>query len=335
MRSALVRAAAVAAAAVATIAMSPGMASADPPSGTTPARADIVGVGSDTTQNVLNSYATLYNRTHSPKLYSFDATGSSTITPAAGCSSITRPNGSGAGLSALLADTTGCIDFARTSRTPKADGSEKSLAFIAFAKDGVSAAVALTNNAGSNITTAQLKSIYTCTATRWNQVGGKNSSTIKPILPQTSSGTRTFFLATIGVTDAQVGRCVTQGVQENDQDVIAGDPNKIAPFSVASYSLIKNTGQTRKIALLNVDGTKPAVIVRQDNKDITTLNSAYTSKYTRTVYNAVKRVNGVVPANLKAVFGRDGFICTNADAKKQTTFQGFRPDCTGTLQPTG
>ncbi len=335
MRSLLVRAGAVTAAAVAALAFSPAMASADPPSGTTPARTDIVGVGSDTTEKVLNAYSALYNKAHSPKLYSFDATGPSRITPAAGCAAITRPNGSGAGLAALLADRTGCIDFARSSRTPKADGSEKSLAFIAFAKDGVAPAVALTTNAGSNITSAQLRSIYTCTARTWNQVGGKNGSTIKPLLPQTASGTRAFFLSAIGITEAQVGSCVIQGSQENNQTAIAGDPNKIAPFSVARYSLIKNTGQTRQISLSNVDGTKAAALFTQDGKQITSLSGSYTTRFTRTVFNAVKRVNGSVPDNLRAVFGSAGYICTNADAKKTTTFQGFRPDCTGSLQTSG
>lgn len=335
MRATLVRAGAFAAAAVATLAMSPGLASADPPAGVTPAKADIVGVGSDTTQNIANAYSTLYNRTRTPKLYSFNATGTRTIRPAAGCAVITRPDGSGAGLSALLADTTGCIDFARSSRKPKADGTEKSLAFLAFARDGVTVAVATTTNAGANVTTAQLKAIFTCHATRWNQVGGKNSSTIKPILPQVKSGTRAFFLTTIGITDAEVGRCVVQGSQENDQNVLAGDPNKIAPFSVARYSLIVNTRQVRKVSLLKVDGTRPTTVVVQDRRNVTTLNGTYSAKYTRPVFNAVKRVNRVVPARLNAIFGAKGLICTNAEAKKIAVFQGFRPDCSGSLQTTG
>ena len=177
--------------------------------------------------------------------------------------------------------------------------------------------------------------IYTCTSRTWNRVGGSSTATIKPLLPQSASGTRAFFLSAIGVTEAQVGSCVIQGSTENDQTAIAGDANKIDPFSVGAYSLIKNTGQTKQIKLTNVDGTGPAEVVTQDGKQITTLKASYSKQYTRSVFNVVKRVNGSVPNRLRAVFGSAGYICTNADARKTTTFQGFRPDCTGSLQTSG
>ena len=48
----------------------------------------------------------------------------------------------------------------------------------------------------------QLKSIYTCTATTWTSVGGTSADTIIPIIPQLGSGTRSTFLADIGLTTA-------------------------------------------------------------------------------------------------------------------------------------
>src|SRR5690242_4864016 len=112
-----------------------GQAFADPPSGVTPASTDIVGVGSDATQYVTDAIATAYDKAHAtgPKLYSWDAVGSPTIVTKSGAAPITRPAGGSAGVAALLADTTGAIDFARTTSPKKTDGSQNSLTFYAFA----------------------------------------------------------------------------------------------------------------------------------------------------------------------------------------------------------
>ena len=87
---------------------------ADPPSGTNPTVNDIVGVGSDTTQDVVNALSVAYNAqaaAGAPQVYSWDAFGANlpagNITTKAGCTSMPRPNGSGAGIGALKNDTTG------------------------------------------------------------------------------------------------------------------------------------------------------------------------------------------------------------------------------------
>ena len=64
------------------LAVAPAMA--DPINGkgkpVTPAATDVVGVGSDTIQNVLNQFSVSYNASHKtgPRLYSWDATNPST-----------------------------------------------------------------------------------------------------------------------------------------------------------------------------------------------------------------------------------------------------------------
>src|ERR1700722_10688603 len=82
----------------------------EPPKGVTPAAYDIVGVGSNTTQYVMDAFSVAYNKTvkthnvNNPKFYSYDAVpaganpaGTYSIKPKAGCKAITRPNGSGPG----------------------------------------------------------------------------------------------------------------------------------------------------------------------------------------------------------------------------------------------
>ncbi|MFF0472428.1 hypothetical protein [Streptomyces sp. NPDC004284] len=235
----------------------------------------LAGVGSDTTQDVVNGLGNVVvNALGQKVIASWDATGTATIkTKATGCV-INRPNGSSAGIDALrnAVDTnSGCLDFARSSRGP-ADTSTTDLTWIPFAKDAVSWVKRSDSALPSDLTAAQLKAIYECTTTSLNGVA------LTPILPQSNSGTRAFFLASIGVTAP--GACVQQGVQENDGTVLdsAGD---IAPYSVAQYTAQEKAVVTdrRGAAVLGSVGT---VAPRNTDK---TLNLAF--PFTRDVYNVV------------------------------------------------
>jgi ABC-type phosphate transport system substrate-binding protein len=257
--------AATAAAAITALVAAPALA--DPPAGKTPRPTDVVGVGSDTIQNVMDQLSVAYNATHaSGKLYSFDAlnptTGAmgDTIQLKSGSStcSIPRPDGSSAGISQLTTGngtTTGgqpCINFARSSRG-RGSTDPNTISFIALAGDAVTVATQPGSHAPANlITTSVLTNIYNCTVTKWNQIPGNSggaSSTIVPMLPQNGSGTRSFFLGAIGVTTP--GSCVStsdtaQGsghlndntLQENEGVAPSLNTNKanvIFPFSVAKY----------------------------------------------------------------------------------------------------
>lgn len=242
------------AAAAATVTMVAGPALADPNPGTVPKPANIVGVGSDTIQNVLDQFSHDYNASHSAnKLYSWDAVNPTTgavgdpIVTKSGCSAIPRPNGSSAGIAALTtenASTSGhpCMDFARSSRDrsptdpPYAAGG---IAFVDLAGDAVTWAHNSTSNAPGNLTTAQLVKIYECTDTNWDQVGGTNAP-IKAFLPQAGSGTRAFFLTALGggITPITPGPCVSSPttLEENEgvNPLLAG-PDTIFPYSIGKW----------------------------------------------------------------------------------------------------
>ncbi|MFI9270123.1 PstS family phosphate ABC transporter substrate-binding protein [Kitasatospora sp. NPDC052896] len=313
---------------LATIAV--GQASADP--AVTPAAQDIVGVGSDTTQAVLNQFSTDYNAyltgtgdTTSPRLYSWDATGTSPITTKTGATSIARPNGSGAGISALNSTTDSTVDFARASRGPQTGDLSTDL-FVAFAKDGVSWAGNTGGNAPANLTTADLNGIYTCSITNWSQITdvpgytGPNA-TIDAYLPQINSGTRAFFLSAIGGgTAVTPGSCVeAYNPEENEgTDAVFNDPNAITPYSAAHYIGQVYGGHTTStdapgyLDLRSVDGINP---ITSSN----TLNPSYTSTaYGRTVYNVVRNAEwtgtDAHAAALKAIFGTTGWICKSGAA---------------------
>ena len=273
-----------------------------------PSKTDIVGVGSDTTQGVLNALATGYNsKSPAPtvKLASWDATPKGgAYTPATGCAASTRPDGSGAGITALKADTTGCIDFARSSRPNSA--TEDNLVFVPFAKDVLTYAFDYpSTNAIKNLTKTELASIYTCSKLTWSSVrAGASSAAIKPRLPQTGSGSRSVFLTAIGVTEAQItsaktkpGCLLVDTVQENDPAVVNNDANVIVSFAKSRFTVLGGTTGT--------------------SIDLSSQNSGFTGGFNvpRPLFNVFKEVASTpnkLPTQFNAIFGSAGYICSTA-----------------------
>jgi ABC-type phosphate transport system substrate-binding protein len=361
----MVAVAAVAATATA-LAVAPAMA--DPVNGhgkaVTPKVFDIVGVGSNTTEYLIDQLSVDYNAAHSKKhnathpwIYSWDAVPpgnptdqTSTIRTKAGCPKIARPLGSGAGVTTLFDNTkTGghfCVDFARSS-SYRSSGQPTfgpgGSAFVVLAKDAVTWATNSSTNAPANLTTADLKGIYgTCTITNWKQVGGKNSK-IDPILPQTTSGTRKFFLTQIGGgTAITPGPCVNTKLPEENEGtdpVFKNNKNIIVPFSVGSYiSQVFHSAACKKkpksgqnefgcdavghLVLRDLNGKAPT----SGKGTRTTINSHFTSVFVRTLYDVVRydaATSDHVPPLLDAIFGRHGYFCS-ATGKKVIAAYGFK-----------
>jgi len=324
----------VAAASATTIVMG-GVAYADPPRGVTPRANDVVGVGSDTTQFVVDAFAKAYN-TQKPapanKLYSFDAVKPNTSPPVAGdpiktkagCATIARPNGSSAGIAALqasLAAGNGCIDFARSSRPASSTGTENNLVFVPFARDGVTWAAVPSNHTPKTLTPAQLASIYTCSVTNWHQINSSlPSNPIHPFLPQTGSGTRSFFESAIGIQDTSVGSCVNQSVEENNGKALAGDLNALVPYSIARWIAQTPKAQGGRgaepdirggVTLRKINGSAPTV--KNAKTGQITLRAAFVPTFLRLVYNVLgKTSSGTFAAKYLRIFGtaaQHGFIC--------------------------
>ncbi|MEZ0064047.1 hypothetical protein ABIA32_000025 [Streptacidiphilus sp. MAP12-20] len=219
----------------------------------------LVGVGSDTTQDVMNalSGATVNGQSYTgsavaadgKSLASYDAvepgTGStkSTIQTRTGGVHFLRPNGSGKGRLALsdslaggkyaasgnAADGTvnlsGQVDFSRSSGAPKVAGT--ALTYIPLARDAVG--FIAKNDALRQLTIEQLKEIYTGNLTTLDGVA------IHPYIPQSGSGTRAFFENALGISDATLGANVTP-TQENQADGAITQDGAIMPFSAASWT---------------------------------------------------------------------------------------------------
>jgi ABC-type phosphate transport system substrate-binding protein len=345
------------------LAMAPALA--DPPSGVKPKETDIVSVGSDTDEFLVDQLAFDYNKAHKsgPRVYSWDAVNPKTgqtenITTKSGCSPILRPNGASAGITAFdnnakTADHKQfCIDFVRSARGRSSTDPGKSLIlFVTLAKDAISYATNATSNAPANLSKAQLNAIYSCTDTTWNQVGGKGTSTIQPFLPQTGSGLRTSFLKAIGLDVAGPGSCVNSSVQQNEgtDPQFKNNPNALVPYSVAKWISqkfhsakcgVKPTATQNRFGcdehgqfvLHSINGTKPTT----GTGTKTTINSHYTPGFMNVIYDVVrtaKTKNGI-PTRLQPIFDSvrrsgsgpvSGWACASLTAKKDLANYGFLP----------
>jgi hypothetical protein len=231
-----------------------GLATADP-SGT-PTYRPLAGVGSDTTQDVMNGLAKdIKDGSGNLLLGSYDATGTATIqTKATGCTGIPRPNGSGAGRTALLNSLNansgagdGCLQFARSSSLNTA-ASSPSLTYVPFATDAVSYAVTTASGISRQLNLADLTAMYHCDPTYVGSstVPASNASNtfdVTPMLPQAGSGTRSFWEGKVGISDADVNNgvypCILNGAkggqtyEEHTGTLV--DDKSVAPFSIAQY----------------------------------------------------------------------------------------------------
>ncbi|MFC9331061.1 substrate-binding domain-containing protein [Kitasatospora sp. NPDC057015] len=310
---------------------------ADPP--VLPAAVDLVGVGTDTTEDFMNQTSADYDAAASaglPRLYSWDAYASPlVITPKTGAISILRPYSGGAGVSALANNTTATVDYARTARAPQ-PGDPIGLSFIPFAKDAVTWSAKFGGHAPANLTTTDLRAIYNCAVTNWNQItdvagySGPNAL-IKPFLPPANSDTRSSFLKAIGVTT--VGSCVVSGPQaDRGTDPALDNPDAVFPYSVGTYIAQVHRGHGSAtetpgpLTVRNVNGIAPIT----SGQDITPALAA--GLYGRLLYHAV-RTSEYVASNahataLKSVFGPQGWICNHPLVIDD---YGFIPGCPGVI----
>ncbi|HZN15012.1 MAG TPA: substrate-binding domain-containing protein [Acidimicrobiales bacterium] len=140
----------------------------------------------------------------------------------------------------------GCIDVARSSSGPRGAGAgdKSTFRYYAFALDALTWATTSTK-APLVLTHQQIRDIYLCNVTNWNQVGGQDGPIVR-YLPQAGSGTRSFFISDVlaNVTPDNSGNCAGGGdrtlrlVEENQAlTVTSADQDKaILPYSAALWA---------------------------------------------------------------------------------------------------
>lgn len=312
-------------------AISVSAATADPSGSPTPRALN--GVGSDTIQGVedaLNN--TITDAAGNKLLGSWDATGSATIStvPGNAACTITRPNGSNAGRAALetsLQANDGCLQYSRSSKLDLTTAAPVPLTYVPFAIDAVAYAVTSGSNIPRQLALTDIKAIYHCDA---NYVGTGPNYSIKVLLPQAGSGTRSFWESTVGITDADVtaGKypCISDKyngapIEEHDGRVL--DANSIVPFSIAQYIAQSSntiTDHRGQAVLGTIDGLTPTV----ENANF---------GVTREVYNVIPSSKVGDPTYQSVFVGPNSKFCTSTTTINQYGF-AVDPNCGSTSSHT-
>lgn len=271
----------------------------------------------------------------------------------------TPPNGSSAGISALDADTNGQIDFARSSRGPNT-GETSTHNFWAYGLGALDfVTFPGTHAPAAGLTQTQLINIYTCNATGpnvgkpiisdWHTINASApiGSTIVKYLPQTSSGTYSFFKSKLlngNVPDANCDAThMSTFHEEHDARSVttASKPNAIDAFDYSRWTA-QNKGfeaDLRNGATLGkLNGVVPGP---------TTVNTSATRFLgTRYIYNVVRLASHPAGYTLQqadvekmigvrpVASGAAGYICSGA-ASRVIVDSGFVPLTLGATGGTG
>jgi len=261
------------------------------------------------------------------------------------------------------ADVEGNVDFARSSSGAAAAdvASNGVLTYIPFAKDAVtygissnSAFPTLTLGAATDaadpvthVGPSTLFAIYGGKVTRiitsasaatklvddaYVVASGETSTPIHALVPQAGSGTRSFWLGKVGVTEAQITAGTvpikaTYGstnlpVQEHDGTALQGDAGAIVPFSIGQWvaqgNSIEGVSDRRHGAVLGSIGTQTPTVGSAGNYE---LNPAFTA-ITRTVYNIVpsSEADDADSKTNWAFVGTGSLICSQEDVIKKYGF---------------
>ena len=281
----------------------------------------LAGVGSDTTQSLMNALAEVVTDGGTKVIGSYDAIGSPTITtkdPAVNpkCKDIVRPNGSTGGRNALQASLVagdGCYQFARSSSSRGTYESPIDMVWVPFATDALTFAVRSDGDVSRELTKAQLIAIFKC------QVPA-----VQPALVQVDSGTRGSWLKYVGITEDEIAAgsypCL---VPEADGGTFPGKlpqehdgrelkKNQVMPYSAAVYQAqMYGTAPDRRGRAVPgvIDGVVPTII-----------NTQFSG--VRDMFNIIPADKADDPTSLeyKVFVGPDSLLCK---AKPAINLQGF------------
>lgn len=288
-------------------------ASADPDGD--PKYRDLAGVGSDTTMDLVQALSQVVKINSVKVIGSYNASPSTTETfqtKADAKCTFTRAaaNGSSNGVKVLDASVKagdGCIQFARSS-SAKSSSSPTGYTWVPFAKDAVTFAVRSDGAVTKSLSVAELTAIYKC-----------ENTSIVPVLPQSGSGTRSYWLGRFGITEDQItagtypclkpksaGGTGAEYVQEHDGRQLKA--NEVMPYSIAVWQAQASGAapDRRGMSVLGVlDGKAP-----------TLLNTA--STYSRDVYNVIPttKVTDTASKEYQVFVGSNSLVC-----KESTTIQ--------------
>lgn len=151
--------------------------------------------------------------------------------------------GSGAGIKAAQGGT---ADIGMASRALKAE--ETGIKPVVIATDGI-AVVVNKDNAAADLTTEQVKDIFSGKLTNWKDAGGKDAN-IVVINREEGSGTRDAFKELVLGEDEFVAAAIIQNSTGAVREAVGQDPNAIGFISFG--------GMNDSVKALHINGVEPS-----------------------------------------------------------------------------
>lgn len=217
-----------------------------------------------------------------------------------GISIYVEGGGTVSGVKALLS---GEADIITASRNLKAE-EVKELAdkygvigiSFSIAKDALSIYVNQ-NNSAKDFTLQQIKNIFTCNVTNWNEVGG-NDYPIKLIMRSPNSGTYLYFKEHVLGNDEYCNNAIVKSTTESIIEEVANDKNAIG------YGGVGYSGRTIHASINGIEPTEENV--RNDSYPI----SRYLYLYTLSSPSGKIRefINWVMSPEGQQIVERSGYI---------------------------
>jgi ABC-type phosphate transport system substrate-binding protein len=299
-------------------------ASADPDG--PPQYRDLAGVGSDTTMDLVQALSQVVTINSVKVIGSYNASPSTTEsfqTKADAKCTFTRAaaNGSSNGVKVLDTSTKagdGCIQFARSSSS-RSSSAPAGYTWIPFAKDAVTFAVRSDGSVAKSLSVAELTAIYKC-----------ENTAIVPVLPQAGSGTRSFWLGKIGVTEDQITAgtypCLkpksaggTGAEYEQEHDGRTLKANEIQPYSIAVWQAQASGAapDRRGMTVLGVLGGQAPTL----------LNTS--SSFNRDVFNVIPttKVTDTASKEYQVFVGKDSLVCKQSAVIAEQGFGVLATTC--------
>lgn len=261
------------------------------------------------------------------------------------------PNELGAARTAAVpttAQVAGKISFARSSSGPSGAVANGAVTYVPFAYDNMTYATSpdsvipsdIPLGSTSNTSELSLMNIYKGNLTQvildsttgayikiaapsYTPAAGEEAHTINAYIPQAGSGTRSFWIGKVGITEANISagttaaKDVTAGglsVQEHDGSALAGDKYALVGFSISQWVAQTNGVAPKRLsgAILRSMGGVSATV---STNGVYSTNPSWVA-IKRTVYNIVPTslANSETPnAITRAFVGTGSLVCQSQD----------------------
>lgn len=157
---------------------------------------------------------------------------------------------SGGGIAAVQQ---GLADIAGVSRKLKPREKYSPVIYKELAKDGLVVATHPSVKGVSNLTTSQLKAVYSGAVTNWQQLGGQNAEIVVLDRPEDESGKRLLRQYYLGKELKTASKAAIMRHEPDLINALQNTPNSIGAFSLA-YS-ISNKLPVNHLSLNNVEAT--------------------------------------------------------------------------------